>query len=105
MYDVEVEPAWFTRSMPIINMKNVQIRRGDWKHLILGGGQWENVQISPNVHVDNKKTTLGDVRVRNVTFPEGPPWKGGELTLVESDTPFDWPEIIIPTPEELGLVK
>ena len=106
MYDVELTPAWFAYSMPTLNMKNVRINGGDWANSEVINGQWENVQIYPNVYVSDETTLWGDIKVRNVTFPEGSPWKEGRgVTLVESKTPFVWPEIKIPTPEELGLVK
>jgi hypothetical protein len=88
------------------NIKNVIIREGgNWKDLILHRGQWENVQIYPPVNVENAK--IEGVRAYNLTFPKGNPWTGqiasGKIT--ESDAPFTWPEIHVPTPEELGLVK
>jgi hypothetical protein len=73
---------------------------------LMEGGQWENVRIYPEIKVGD--TSLGEVRMHNVTFPEGNPWRGTEeirITPVYSATPFDWPEVHVPTPEELGLIR
>jgi hypothetical protein len=49
---------------------------------------------------------LGEIETYNLTYPDGNPWVGDvKVKLTERDTPFDWPEIHVPTPEELGLVR
>jgi uncharacterized protein YjbI with pentapeptide repeats len=103
LYDVELNRSRFAGAITTLNMKNVRIRGGAWATLRLGGGQWENVEIYPTVILSD--TTFGDLRVRNVAFPDGNPWKGNGENLKISKTPFVWPEIKIPTPEELGLKK
>jgi hypothetical protein len=89
-----------------LHLRNVDIHGGTWEQVLLEGGQWENVRIYPEIQVRN--TTLGELRMHKVSFPEGSPWRGKEeirLSPVYSASPFDWPEVHVPTPEELGLSR
>jgi hypothetical protein len=88
-----------------LNLFNVKIYGGDFKKLILYGGQWENVEIYPPVRVPNAK--IENLNVYNVSFPKGRPWvestPNTDIKITESSTPFQWPDIHVPTPDELGL--
>ncbi|SHN71490.1 hypothetical protein [Desulfovibrio litoralis] len=86
------------------SFKNVTIRGGDWKNLELLGGKWENVNIYPEINMDN--ASIDNVKAYNVNYPEGAPFRGtptGKTTINVSKTPLDWPEIHVPTFEELGF--
>jgi hypothetical protein len=88
-----------------LNLRNVVIREGGWEDLVLKGGQWENVQIYPPVDITN--ATIENVIGYNVTFPEGNPWTGqpaSNISMTMVNTPFQWEEVKVPTPEELGLI-
>jgi len=90
-----------------VDLQNVTISgNSNWKNLLLqSGGQWENVKIYPSVNVTNAK--LGEIHTYNLTYPKGNPWvgSGSYAKMVPSDKPFDWPEIHVPTEEELGLTR
>jgi hypothetical protein len=88
-----------------IDLKDVVIRGGKWWDLRMkGGGRWENVKIYPQITLEN--AVLGDIEAYNLTFPEGNPWVGNaKSNLKKVDKPFDWPQIHVPTPQELGLVR
>jgi len=88
-----------------MNLKDVTIRGGDWKKARVLNSQWENVQLYPPVDVTN--ANVGTIRVHNVIYPEGNPWvgSGSYAKIVPSDTPFTWPEIHVPTKEELGMTE
>jgi hypothetical protein len=100
--------AWFTSDEnPTIslNLKDVTINGANFLDLELKNGQWENVKIYPSVKVQNTK--IENLKVYNVTFPHGKPWVDASsetsIDLIESSKPFEWPEVHVPTPEELGL--
>ena len=87
-----------------LNLQNTTITGGSWKGKILGG-KWEDVRITPTVLVN--RADIQNVLTHRLEFPKGPPWqqKGDFVFNVkESNTPFEWPDIKVPTPEELGLV-
>ncbi|MDR1242648.1 MAG: pentapeptide repeat-containing protein [Deltaproteobacteria bacterium] len=87
-----------------LNLRNVRIVGGFWHLLLIDGGQWENVAIEPSVRVD--ETTLKNIQAYNLEFPEGDPWKKeGKFSpdITRSEQPFDWPEVRVPTPADMGL--
>ena len=88
-----------------LNLHNVTIRKGDWEEGTLRGGQWENVTIYPPVQVPD--ATIQNVKTRYLTFPQGSPWvdrnSATSIDIQDSPIPFEWPEIKVPTPEELGI--
>jgi hypothetical protein len=90
-----------------LNLQNVIVRGGEWEGKILGG-KWENVRIEPSV-VTNE-TYIRNIQAHRLEYPKGYPWQKRKkerafvLEVKESNTPFDWPEIHVPTYEELGLV-
>jgi uncharacterized protein YjbI with pentapeptide repeats len=105
--DSELKKPYFIQNGDILslNLRNVTIRGGEWIESKVLGGQWENVKIYPSVDITG--AVIKNVRGYNVTFPEGPPWTGnsrGQAEMIVSKTPFTWPEIHVPTPEELGLI-
>ncbi|SHN71517.1 pentapeptide repeat-containing protein [Desulfovibrio litoralis] len=92
-----------------VNLRNVAIYGGDfgseskYYKLKMKGGKWENVQMYPEVNI-NEHTDLGELKTYNLTFPNGNPWRGtGQVKTIPVKTPFDWPEIHVPTPTEMGL--
>lgn len=94
-----------TTPITALNLKDVIIQGADWEGLTLLGGKWENVRIEPPVAVDS--TTIQNVRAYRLEYPKGLPFTDkNELTMdvKEVNQPFDWPEIVAPTPEEHGLV-
>jgi uncharacterized protein YjbI with pentapeptide repeats len=88
-----------------LNLFNVKIYGANFEDLILYGGQWENVEIYPPINVPNAK--IENLNVYNVSFPKGRPWVEStpytDIKITESPIPFVWPNIHVPTPEELGL--
>ena len=88
-----------------LNLHNVTIRKGDWEEGTLRGGQWENVTIYPPVQVPD--ATIQNVKTRYLTFPQGSPWvdrnSATSIDIQDSPIPFEWPEVHVPTPEELGI--
>lgn len=88
-----------------LNFRDVSIQGGGaWHNLDMQGGQWENVSIEPAIAVSN--TTIQNIKAYNLRFPKGDPWdRQGDFTFeyTESPSPFEWPEVHVPTPEELGL--
>jgi hypothetical protein len=109
IFDMRLEQLEFSSTLSIdplvaVNLRNVTIHGGDWQDFAMKGGQCENVKIYPEVQVGN--TNLGNVEMHNVTFPDGNPWRGKEAITINATTsakPFAWPEVRVPTPEELGL--
>jgi hypothetical protein len=97
----------FDEQVQSLNLRNVILRGADLTKLSLKSGQWENVWIYPPVKVSD--TDFRNLKVHNLVFPEGEPWvdetNGTNLNFKESPTPFDWPEVHVPTPIELGLVS
>ena len=88
-----------------LNFHNVTIRKGDWRKVTLKSGQWENVTIYPPVQVPD--ATIQNVKTRYLTFPQGSPWvdrnSATSIDIQDSPIPFEWPEVHVPTPEELGI--
>jgi uncharacterized protein YjbI with pentapeptide repeats len=95
----------FDYQVQSLNLKNVILRGPDFDGLHLKSGMWENVEIYPPARIPD--TVFENLRVYNVTFPEGKPWveatAKSKVTLIESPSPFDWPEITVPSPKDLGL--
>jgi hypothetical protein len=56
---------------------------------------------------------LENIETYNLRFPEGVPWvedhkrpqalANFKPVFIERDRPFEWPEVHVPTAEELGL--
>lgn len=87
-----------------LNLRNVRILGGNWSSLELESGNWENVTIEPPLRV--KRVKLNKIQAYNLEFPKGDPWKKeGEFSLdiTRVFKPFDWPEVRVPTPEDMGL--
>lgn len=107
LYNISLQSPTFENRdrrhpVPALNMRNVEIHGGKWQGFTMGGGQWENVRIYPTVELG--MTNLGMVRTRKLEFPKGNPWDGeAEGGMKESATPFEWPEVHVPTKEELGF--
>ncbi|MDR2444242.1 MAG: hypothetical protein LBE31_12090 [Deltaproteobacteria bacterium] len=95
----------FDYQVKTLNLKNVILRGPDFERLQLQSGMWENVEIYPPARVPD--TVFENLRVFNVTFPEGKPWveatANSQVRLIESSSPFDWPEITVPSPKDLNL--
>ncbi|MDR0355896.1 MAG: pentapeptide repeat-containing protein [Deltaproteobacteria bacterium] len=88
-----------------LNLKDVTIQGAYWKGLTLLGGKWENVRIEPPVAV--KKTSIQNMQAYRLEYPKGMPFTNKneiKMDVKEANQPFDWPEIVAPTPEEHGLI-
>ena len=90
-----------------LHMKDVSIQGGSWRDLALLGGRWENVRIEPSIVAD--KASIKNVQAYRLEYPKGNPFifredKQLELDIKTVDKPFEWPEIVAPTPEEHGLI-
>jgi uncharacterized protein YjbI with pentapeptide repeats len=88
----------------IINMKNVTLQGGVFTGLRVKGGMWENVSIEPTVLINDASIT--NVKAYRLEFTKGEPWrKEGSFTFDVQTCyqPFEWEEIHVPTPEEMGL--
>ena len=93
-----------TPDINALNLQNVIIRGGEWDGKILGG-KWENVRIEPSVSIG--KPEIRNIQAYRLEFPKASPWSKYdvfEFDVTESPTPFEWPEIKAPTPEDIGLV-
>jgi hypothetical protein len=98
---------------PTINLRNVRFFGGKMRNIHINGGQWENVDIYPKVVISGSKNVLENIETYNLRFPEGDPWVEDpkhpqaladfKPMFIERDQPFQWPEIHVPTAEELGL--
>ncbi|MDR2051153.1 MAG: pentapeptide repeat-containing protein [Deltaproteobacteria bacterium] len=87
-----------------LNLKDVTLQGAYWGALTLLGGKWENVRIEPPVEV--KRTTIQNVQAYRLEYPKGLPFTDKSqirMEVKEVNQPFDWPEIVAPTPEEHGL--
>ncbi|MDR2387182.1 MAG: pentapeptide repeat-containing protein [Deltaproteobacteria bacterium] len=95
----------FDYQVKTLNLKNVILRGPNFEELRLESGTWEKVEIYPPARVPD--TVFVNLRVHQVTFPKGKPWveatSKSSVNLIESPTPFDWPEISVPTPKDLDL--
>lgn len=109
LYDIILEKPTIVHfegetGLQALNLRNVTIKGGKFWQGRIKSGQWENVKIYPEVNVEN--ANIENIVGYNVTFPEGSPWRGKakNASMTVSKTPFEWPEIKVPTPEELGLI-
>lgn len=87
-----------------LNLKDVTMQGADWKDLILLGGKWENVRIEAPVAV--RRTSVKNIQVYRLEYPKGLPFTNKSeirMDVKEVNQPFEWPEIVAPTPEEHGL--
>jgi hypothetical protein len=87
------------------NLRNVRILGGRWHDFNLKGGHWENVELYPPIEITGAPPQFGDdVIFYKVTAPQGGPFKEGMSFIVSTTKqPFDWPEIHVPTLEEMGI--
>jgi uncharacterized protein YjbI with pentapeptide repeats len=119
IYDMELTNFYLvvTRNDKIesVNLRNVKIVGGIWADLRLESGMWENVEIYPSIEIEHYKfksdPEIKSLKVHNVTLPQGNPFidKNGAPGNVnaqgqKSDRPFEWPEVHVPTAQELGLI-
>ncbi len=92
-------------SIDKLDLQNVTIYEGDFEDALVKGGQWENVTIYGPVKMPKGK--LENIKVRAFQLPNGPPIAGATsetiVDIKESSAPFEWPEIHVPTLDELGL--
>jgi uncharacterized protein YjbI with pentapeptide repeats len=88
-----------------INLRNVRILGGRWHNLNLKGGHWENVELYPDIEITGAPPQFGDdVKFCNVTTPQGSPFNTPvQFTVTESRQPFAWPEVHVPTLQEMGI--
>ena len=86
-----------------LNMKNVTIRKGYWPRTLPLKGNWENVAIYPEIEM--RKGSEHPFLGYNVTFPEGPPWRGATVNITESAKPLEFAKPPVPTLEQLGLAQ
>ena len=96
----------FPNPIGAVHMKDVSIQGGVWRGLKLLGGRWENVRIEPPIVSDS--ASIKNVKAYRVEYPKGNPFtfqkgKKPEFDIQTVDKPFEWPEIVAPTPEEHGL--
>jgi hypothetical protein len=65
---------------------------------------WENVDLHPHIEITGSAPQFGDLKVYNLTTPQGSPFNSAvQLTVTESRQPFAWPEVHVPTLEEMGI--
>jgi uncharacterized protein YjbI with pentapeptide repeats len=114
LYDMELPtPLLFhadKEQLDSLNLRNVTIRGGEFWSLKLRGGSWQDVAIYPPIMISGSPPAISGLHVYNVTFPQGNPFvaKDGSPIQVnipaqKADHPFEWPEIHVPTAQELGL--
>jgi uncharacterized protein YjbI with pentapeptide repeats len=114
IYDMELVNSIFNGAigdskLESVNLRNVKIRGGKWANLKIPIGIWENVEIYPVIKIESP-VEISDLKVYNLTFPHGNPFVSGvnlsvnlNLQRQRYDQPFDWPEVHVPTAQELGL--
>ena len=87
-----------------LNLQNVKIKGGgDWTFADVRHGKWENVAIYSSV--DLKDSKFGEIIGHRVEFPNGTPWKNGELKITPSYEPLTFDKPPVPTLEETGLAQ
>jgi hypothetical protein len=86
-----------------LNLLNIALHNADFAATNIMYGQWENVKIYPPAKIS--ELNAENIHVYNVSFPEGNPWRGTPTRFAFNvqSKPFDWPEIKIPTLEDLGV--
>jgi hypothetical protein len=89
-----------------LDLSNVVIRGSDFGPLNLQSSRWQNVTIYPPVNME--EVNIKNLQVYNVSFPEGSPWTeispDNHINITQSPTPFNFPEIKVPSPESLGII-
>jgi uncharacterized protein YjbI with pentapeptide repeats len=103
--NAELHKLHFMDDIDYINLRNVRILGGKWYNLNLKGGQWENVEIHAPIEIVGSAPQFGDdLKFYNVTYPQGSPFNSAvQLNITESRQPFAWPEVHVPTLEEMGI--
>jgi len=109
IYDTEIDFLSMRQSrsncsLANLDLQNVKIRGGgDWEYADIRHGKWENVEIYPPVDIGKGK--FGEIIGHRVEFPQGTPWKNGELKITPSYEPLTFDKPPVPTLEETGLAQ
>jgi len=108
IYDAEIDELEMRQQtskehLANLNLQNVKIGKGDWELADLRHGKWENVQIGGPI--DLNKAKIGPIIGHRVEFPQGTPWKNGELKITPSYEPLTFDKPPVPTLEETGLAQ
>jgi uncharacterized protein YjbI with pentapeptide repeats len=90
-------------SLANLNLQNVNIAQGRWEYGDVRQGKWENVNLGSPIDLNGAK--FGNIIGHQVAFPQGIPWKNGELTITPSPYPLEFDKPPVPTLEELGLAQ
>jgi uncharacterized protein YjbI with pentapeptide repeats len=105
--DVDLDIPTFQNDIEYINLRNVKILGGRWLDLNLKGGQWENVEIHGPIEIIEAAPQFGDLKCYNVTFhpplPNSPFSAAIQFKFTKSEQPFEWPEVHVPTLQEMGI--
>jgi uncharacterized protein YjbI with pentapeptide repeats len=105
IYDIDLQGPTFMGDIEYLNLRNVRILGGEWYNLNLKGGHWENVEIHAPIEIAGAPPQFGDdLKFYSVTTPQGSPFNTPvQFTVTESRQPFAWPEVHVPTLEEMGI--
>jgi uncharacterized protein YjbI with pentapeptide repeats len=89
-----------------LDLLNVVIKGAYFGPLEFKSARWQNVTILPPLEVEDVK--IHKLETHNVTFPQGSPFTenspGNDIQISESAKPLNFPEIIVPTPQSLGII-
>jgi len=101
--ELDMRQQRFNKHMASLSLQNVKIGKGDWEFGDIRQGKWENVEIYPPV--DLGKGKFGEIIGHRVEFPQGTPWKNGDLKITPSYEPLTFDKPPVPTLEETGLAQ
>jgi hypothetical protein len=108
IYNADLHKPCLMNDIDYINLRNVKILGGRWHDLNLKSGHWENVEIHAPIEITGSAPQFGDdLKFYKVSFhpppPTGPFNAPVSIRATEIKQPFDWPEVHVPTLQEMGI--
>jgi uncharacterized protein YjbI with pentapeptide repeats len=112
IYIRDLECVYFILASPAddlttrsLDLSNVVISGLRLRNLDLKSVRWQNVTVNPPVILLNSK--IANFQAYNVSYPRDGTLEsssdGNSIKITQSKLPFDFPPIIAPTPEALGV--
>lgn len=114
LYDMELKDLSLTDTINSLNLHNVKITSGCWDTLKINNGNWENVEFSPDLKILIKNGTpqINGIKAYNLILPDtikfygdGEEFKPENINIQRVDKPFEWPNVHVPSAQELGLTN
>jgi uncharacterized protein YjbI with pentapeptide repeats len=88
-----------------LDLENVNIKGLIFLRLDLKSARWQNVTMEPPIRLENVKIPM--LQTYNVSLPQefimGGTSGDNLIKITENPKPFDFPPIVAPTPESLGV--